>query len=74
MIKRTVSLILCIISLVSFCSMPKAEAANEGVKTQLIRLYNKFPHGKYWNHVGLSDEYSRDWGDPTVSMSWICLP
>ena len=54
MIKRTVSLILCIISLVSFCSMPKAEAANEGVKTQLIRLYNKFPHGKYWNHVGSS--------------------
>lgn len=55
MFKRILSLILCVISFVSLCSMPKAEAANEGVKTQLIKLYNKFPHGKYWNHVGSSE-------------------
>ena len=54
MLKRTLALVLSIIALLSLCSMPKAEAANESVKTQLIKLYNKFPHGKYWNHVGSS--------------------
>lgn len=55
MLKRIVSLILCFAAVFTFCSMPKAEAANESVKTQLIKIYNRFPHGKYWNHVGVSN-------------------
>ena len=54
MIKRLLCILLCVVSLVSLFSFPKAEAANESVKTQLIQLYMKFPHGKYWNHVGSS--------------------
>ena len=56
MIKRLLCILLCLVSLVSLFSFPKAEAANESVKTQLIKLYNKFPHGKYWNHVGKSNQ------------------
>lgn len=64
MIKKIVCLMLSFVAIISLCSMPEAKAANESVKTQLIKIYNRFPHGKYWNHVGV-----KDWDSDTVTSS-----
>lgn len=58
MLKRILCLLLCVAVLFSFCSLPDARAANESVKTQLMQIYNRFPNGKYWNHVGSSESGS----------------
>ena len=64
MLKKILCLMLSFVAIISLCSMPKAEAANESVKTQLMKLYNRFPHGKYWNHVGV-----KDWDSDTVTST-----
>ena len=64
MVKKILCLILSFVAIISVCSMPEAEAANESVKTQLMQIYNRFPHGKYWNHVGV-----KDWDSDTVTSS-----
>ena len=53
MLKKTASLILCVMMLVSCFTMasPSCLAAAESV-SDLQSLALKFPHGKYWNHIG----------------------
>ena len=50
MIKKIVCLILilsCILTVIPFSSV----AADDTMAT-LVSLVDRFPHGKYWNHVG----------------------
>lgn len=53
MLKKTVSLLLCVVMLFSCMSVAvvPANAVDETVK-MLITIMKKFPHGKYWNHEG----------------------
>lgn len=64
MVKKILCLMLSLVAIFSVLNMPEAEAANESVKTQLIKIYNRFPHGKYWNHVGV-----KDWDSDTITSS-----
>lgn len=53
MLKRTAALFLCIMTLLSavIISAPNCFAAADSV-SDLKSLAQKFPHGKYWNHIG----------------------
>ena len=56
MLKRTAALFLCIMTLLSavIISAPNCFAAADSV-SDLKSLAQKFPHGKYWNHIGSPD-------------------
>lgn len=54
MFKKILSVVLCFVMLFScfgVTAKSKASAAESTIQT-LNRLATKFPHGKYWNHVG----------------------
>ncbi len=52
MLKRVLAFFLCTVMIFSaFSAVIEAQAADSTMKT-LISLTKKFPHKKYWNHVG----------------------
>ena len=65
MIKRLLSLILAILLIFPLMPDIKSEAVSDTM-TKLASLVNQFPHGKYWNHVGKSN-------DPDLVTTTPCL-
>lgn len=55
MIKRLLSLVLAVLMAFSLVPVMNSEAASDTI-TNLASLVNQFPHGKYWNHVGKSND------------------
>ncbi len=51
--KKLVSLLLCALMLISIVPAMTAEveAESDGVYQRMLRLKDKFPDGKYWNHL-----------------------
>lgn len=52
MIKRIISLLLCVVLLVGCVNVGVVNASAATTTTVLTALAKKFPNGKYWNHVG----------------------
>ena len=65
MIKRLLSLILAILLIFPLMPDIKSEAVSDTM-TKLASLVNQFPQGKYWNHVGKSN-------DPDLVTTTPCL-
>ena len=55
MIKKILCLILSVVCLFSVAPI-SVQAATSNTMTTLNALVNKFPQGKYWNHVGTSNQ------------------
>lgn len=68
MIKRLLGLTLTVLMLFSFIPVIDADAADDTI-TNLVSLVNQFPHGKYWNHVGKSNDPDTVTSTPCVSHS-----
>lgn len=45
-----------------------AEAATIDFKAKVIELQTKFPHGKYWNHVGMTKDNSDGYTESPCSL------
>lgn len=55
MIKKSLCLILVVVFIFSAVPMGNVSAASDTMST-LNSLVKRFPHGKYWNHVGKSNQ------------------
>ena len=68
MIKKSLCLLLVVIFLLSVVPMNFEVSAN-GTMTTLNALVNKFPQGKYWNHVGTSNQPDKVTSTPCATHS-----
>ncbi len=68
MIKRLLSLTLAVLLIFPFIPDINTEAASDTM-TNLASLVNQFPHGKYWNHVGKSNDPDGVTSTPCISHS-----
>lgn len=72
MIKRLLGLILAILLIIPVIPHIDTKAASDTM-TNLASLVNQFPHGKYWNHVGKSNDPDGVTSTPCIShanCSW----
>ena len=53
--KRFFSLLLCIAMLLTAFPLSSSAAAGKTTEQLLLELSQRFPHGMYWNHVGLAE-------------------
>ena len=56
MIKKSLCLILVVVFIFSVVPLGGKASAASDTMTTLNALVKKFPHGKYWNHVGKSNQ------------------
>ena len=56
MIKKLLCLILVVVFIFSTVPMVNRVSAASDTMSTLNSLVNRFPHGKYWNHVGKSNQ------------------
>ncbi|MDD6146245.1 MAG: Ig-like domain-containing protein [Oscillospiraceae bacterium] len=52
MSKKIISLLLCIVLAFTCCVMAGGASSSDDTLTRLRYIADKFPHGKYWNHMG----------------------
>ena len=61
--------LLCLILIISciFTAVPLTGVAADDTMATLVSLVNRFPHGKYWNHVGSRNNPDGVTGTPCAS-------
>lgn len=56
------------VTMLCVCDCVMAEAATIDFKAKVTELQTKFPHGKYWNHVGMTTDNSDGYTDKPCEL------
>lgn len=68
----TVMLLYLFLAVFSGIVMPTTiYAAEEDLQVKITKLQEKFPHGKYWNHVGSANDNENGWTDTPCNCHGI---